>query len=729
MKKIIIPLVLLSGGAFLAQETKIKEVTIIKPITQPTKRIDDKLYTGTEITTKGIEALGVVGNNNIFTIVNIVPSVSTTTTDAYGLGQNIMRVRGVRSMFTGMTIEGIPNYGLSPIGAREDIYDKENIGSISLYKGAVPADVFSGSGNRGGSIDLSFKRSDKDSKVLLNQSFGGDNYRRSFVRFDSGNFSSGKSKTSVFGSFSYAEADKWKGYGKLAKRKNFSLGVTHQFNNQLSLELFTTFNSNFKHDFRSMNYKQVSDFANSYDLDFTELKTNIPAKDRYYYDYNQGNYRNINSIMSFLYKINDNHKISIKPYYAKEDAKYSKTAGGGKRILKNDITRDFWQAGVVLSYIGKAQNLDYSVGYWYEASDNQGFTVNNLITPNGLSKQGQNIYIDVHGLGHLHNPYIKLAYSIGKFKAQAGLKYMAYRTPGSTRYLPSATNPFVRADQPTEDLATKTRLNDAFLPSVGIGFEANNNLEFYLNYGKGYMRQYSGVTNIYLNNRNTFLKANFTLQSILDNWKTETSDNFDFGVIYNSNKFKINANLFYTKQNNVMARVLDPNINVAYSQNLGQQQGYGAELESYIYLLKGVSFFANPSYTKFSYSKNLTLKGKVLEIKGKQSPAVPVFMLKSGLMYDYKGLFLNIFANYTGERYGDATNKEKVADFTLFDFAMGYKYKFGKKSSFSVGAEMKNIFDKKYIGVITFGDEQQEGGTGYFVGFPRTFITSIKLEF
>lgn len=718
-------------GGIKAQEkeTEIREVEVVKNVTQPTKRVDDKLYTGTEITRKGIEALGVIANSNIFTIVNIVPSVSVTTTDAYGLGQNIMRIRGVRSMFTGMTMEGVPNYGLSPIGAREDIYDKENLGAVSLYKGAVPADVFSGSGNRGGSIDLAFRRSGEDMGVEFSQASGSHNYKRSFVRFNSGEFTSGISKTSLYGSFSYTEADKWKGFGKLANRKNFSFGITHKFNEKLKMELFATYNHTFRNAFRSMNYKSVMDF-NNYELDFNEEYFNIPAKDRFYYGYNNGNYRVTNAMAIMEYKLNDGHIFSLKPYYAKEDAEHSFTTGSGNNILKKDEIRDFWQAGFIFSYQGKIGDFTYATGYWYEASDNQGITKDNRITNIGLVPRGQNIYIDVDGLGHLHNPYIKLAYSLGRLKAQAGLKYMAYRTPGSTRYLPSSVNPFERAKEPSEDLNTKTRLNDAFLPSVGIGFEATKNLEFYLNYGKGYMRQYSGVTNPYLANRAKFLAHNLTLQSLLDNWKTETSDNFDFGIIYNSNRLKVNANVFYTRQHNVLANVFNPIVKVSYNQSVGEQEGYGAELEVYGQLLKGLSLFVNPSYTHFSYRENLVLSGgKVLEIKGNQAPAVPRVMIKSGIMYDYKGLYLNTFVNYTGERYGDVTNKERVPDFTLFDMSMGYKYKFGKKYSVSLGAEIKNIFDKKYVSLITFGDQQQEGGTGYFVGFPRTFMGSLKFEF
>ena len=177
----------------------------------------------------------------------------------------------------------------------------------------------------------------------------------------------------------------------------------------------------------------------------------------------------------------------------------------------------------------------------------------------------------------------------------------------------------------------------------------------------------------------------------------------------------------------------NPLVNVNYNQSVGQLEGYGAEIETYFSIVKGFSLFANPSYTKFYYKDDLVLRvgttNKVVELKGKQSPAVPNFMLKAGLLYDYKGLYANAFVNHTGRRYGDATNKERVADFTLFDFSLGYKYNFGKKSSIALGAEVKNIFDKKYVGMITFGDEQQEGGTGYFVGAPRTFVGSVRLEF
>ena len=113
-------------------DVSLDEIILFATPTQPTKRAGDALSTGTEITKKGIEALGVVANGSVFNLLNIVPSVINQSSDAYGLGQNVMRVRGVRNLFAGITIEGVPNYGVSPIGPREDVFDKENLGSVSF---------------------------------------------------------------------------------------------------------------------------------------------------------------------------------------------------------------------------------------------------------------------------------------------------------------------------------------------------------------------------------------------------------------------------------------------------------------------------------------------------------------------------------------------------------------------------------------------------------------------
>ena len=84
---------------------------------------------------------------------------------------------------------------------------------------------------------------------------------------------------------------------------------------------------------------------------WAELLRRTPAQNRFYYGYNGGDYKVVNSMMSVQYKLNDNHTFSIKPYYAREDAEYSAGAGNNTTPLRNDNVRDFWQAWFLLGRI------------------------------------------------------------------------------------------------------------------------------------------------------------------------------------------------------------------------------------------------------------------------------------------------------------------------------------------------------------------------------------------
>ncbi|MDO4763296.1 MAG: TonB-dependent receptor [Flavobacteriaceae bacterium] len=741
MKRKIIYLTLLAGLVTRVQaqeeeKKEIEEVVILKTATQPMKRIGDVLYTGTEITPRGIDAVGVVANGSLFNLVNIVPSVNTQTTDAYGLGYSVMRVRGMRNFFAGVTVEGVPNYGVSPIGPREDVFDKENLNSVAIYKGAVPADVFSASGNRGGSVDISFRRSPRQSGLEVLQSFGSNNYMRTYARFNTGVFESGDSKTSAYFSFSFTEADKWKGVGLLSNRKNYSIGVTHHFNDKLSLEVFSNYNYAFRYFFRKLKYNEVMDLEKNYHLDYNDKLTGDPAKDVYYAHYNKGNNRNSTNMLYLSYKPNDNQKFSIKPYYAKEDADYTETNIGEKQ--KKDVRRDFWQVGVIADWKMKWDNFNFGLGYWHETSryiPNAAAVVSYKIEPTGLKKLGYRFYNEIIDNWAINNPYVKLAYEGENFKVQAGLKYMAYTYPAQNRYEPKSATDNSPREVASPDMITKRGTNAQWLPSVGLGYQFNKQLEIYANYGRGYMRPYSTIENTYLGARAAFQAQGMSLQSILDSWVMESSDNVDLGLFFNSKKVKINGSIYYGKQNNVLANVFDPRVNATYSQNAGKMTTKGAEIESYFQLAENFQFFLNPSYNSVQYDKDIEFnkKGeekKIIPIGGKQSPATPKIMIKSGLIYNSKNLSANLFVNHLGERFGDALNKEKVPAYTVFDASLSYKAHFSKVlKNIYLGVEVKNIANKKYIGVIDTRDENQGNGATYLTGFPRTFIGTLKIEF
>ncbi|MCK4790023.1 MAG: Plug domain-containing protein, partial [Desulfobacteraceae bacterium] len=107
----------------------LEDITVTGELIRPTKQTGDSLYTGTSVTKKGIELLGTPAKTSVYNALDILPGINVESNDPYGLSGKDIRIRGLKGFYSGMTVEGIPNYGIMPIGAREDIYDMENMES------------------------------------------------------------------------------------------------------------------------------------------------------------------------------------------------------------------------------------------------------------------------------------------------------------------------------------------------------------------------------------------------------------------------------------------------------------------------------------------------------------------------------------------------------------------------------------------------------------------------
>ena len=712
---------------------ELQEVTITGDLVCSVKRTGDALYTGTAITPKGIELLGISAKNSIYNTLDLLPAVTVTGQDAYGLAAKEVRIRGIRGLFSGVTIEGFPNYGIMPIGARDDIYDIENMESISLYKGATPTDIGSATGSRGGIIELSYHRPENKLKITLNQAYGSNSYWRSFIRFDCGIF---PSKTKFFTSYSYTTANKWKGYGNLALRHNIALGLAQQLSPKMYLELFGNFNTVKRHDFRALIFAEASDIENNFNLDYVKNIRGVPAEDYYYYDYNRGEYTNADAMAIWNYDVSGKMGLITRIYYSREDAVSEKTVNNQSKYIIQDRTRDIGRIGIIPEAKGQTGKFSYSVGYWFESFDNRVYVYPKAITAVGLVPKGYNFYAVPKRRGQIHSPYAKLAYNGEHLKLQTGLKYYYFNGPESERY--KSISPDTLSTEPSTDLHTDAIIHSALLPSIGIGYRFSKAFEIYANYGRNYMRPYRYVPtiNLYLSNQIAFNNAGMNLQSIFDTWKMETSDNFDFGLRFTTNCLKLTPTVYYSKQKNTLANIYDPIVGVNYYRNVGDLTSIGAELEAYAYPLQNLTLFIHPAYTSISYDKDLERLERNdndvqnLDISGNQIPATPVWLLKSGGSYTHKFLVAAVFVNYTGERFGDATNTEKIPGFTLVNLSLQFKKReILLAEEAAICFEVKNLFDKRYIGMITVWDDSAGGNATYYAGFPRSIVASAKLTF
>jgi len=709
------------------REHNIQEVVIQGDLQQSVERI----FHESRLSFSGLDTDASASNSSVFHKLESVPGVYVESQDLSGLSEKTVRIRGIKSYFSGMTVEGIPNYGVMPIGPRDYLYDMENIGSVSVYKGVIPSGVFSATGNKGGVIRMDFKRPEPDFGVTAKQSAGSDSYTRSFIRVDAGSMPTG---TKLFGSYSHTKSGKWKGTGHIGPRHNFTFGLTQDLGAHLRAELFFIHNRLKRHDFRELSYDQAHDISDNYRIDFLPELSESAAEKAYYYDHNKGNFINSALYTNFRYHVSDDLAFSLKPYFSVEDAgSWHKQLTGppqNRNYMLFNRLRNNQKAGLVLEGTARLDHVNLSGGYWGELNDlSAKVHVYRLRTGAERLDLGVNPKTENTAPGTIHNPYLKISGSPGNFDWHAGMKYFYYSGANTKNY---SVRDDTRERLPTLDL--KNIGYGAWLPSVGFGYSFNNRFQMALAYGKNYMRtyMYGPMRSLYLRNKSAFLDHDLTYRKILENWEMETSDQFSLKAGWKQKRFSLELSPFYTFHHNVLTPVLDPQVGIQYYQNVGEVRAHGLEMQGNVDLTGNLSLYFNGTYMSMAYDQNLQVGSgdqQVLEIKGNQIPSVPVFSGIGGLQYLWKNLSLSAQLRHVGQRYGDATNQEEFPAYNLINLEGSYNFDVSWSEQLELGFEVKNLLNTRYVGRIDVMDFQNQGNASYYAGMPRSFVLTVSSKF
>jgi iron complex outermembrane receptor protein len=238
------------------------------------------------------------------------------------------------------------------------------------------------------------------------------------------------------------------------------------------------------------------------------------------------------------------------------------------------------------------------------------------------------------------------------------------------------------------------------------------------------------LVNYYKNpaNKPKFQAIGMSAQDLFDGYTTEESDTFDIGVRYWGDFVEISPTLFMGKHKNLLVGVINPlDPSLRYQQNIGKATSYGLETEVNIFVNDTTTLFFNPTYTDFTYDNNI--QGSLT--KGNQVVDVPKWMGNAGLIYKFGAFELVPTLRYLGERYGNATNTEKVDDAWIADFKATYtKKNFYDKAALTVSLDIYNLFDKEYISIINASDDTlADIGTAYYQGSPRSVMLSFGITY
>lgn len=719
---------LLLAGDLMAEDQKLPELVVSEErLSTPTRQMDDTVYTGDEVTRRGVELQGAKGSSSVYEAINQLPGVNYEGADGRGLSveQGGVRIRGVKGMLGALTVLGVPNYGGNPIGPRDYLYDMENMEGVALYKGAVPADIGTGVGSRGGAMELRPEWPVKRFRGKISQGVGSDNYYRTFLRLDSGELP--VTGTSLSGSYSYSQADKWRGTGELGPRHNFNLALSQPVTGKADIKLWYNYNSIKQDMYRPLTYQETRDLERNYHNDYNRALTGLAATDYNYYRYNRGDFINRDFLAQISIRPTDRLRFTLKPYYSVEDTKILQgVSNNGGMVQKR--TRDIERVGLIAEGSYGNKSLQGSIGYHFETGSMNIYSQNYAITPSGLSYRGYGVF-GSSGDNYINSPYLKLSGGGDRFSWQAGVKYFNYEESASEGFTsPAPSFNLVRA----ADLDRKGRIYDIWLPTAGLSYRADDNLQFQASYGRNFIRPYSymPLVNLYNSNRAAFQAKGISLNDLFDGYRLEESDNFDFGARYSNDFVEVAPTFFFGLHRNLLTTVYDPRVNLNYQQNVAKGTGYGLDLELNGFVTDYLTIFLNPTWTSLTYDDDMLFQGKRLPSKGKQVVDTPEWMLKGGVILKLWDFEIVPKVRVIGERYGDVEHLEKIDMYAVADLSVSYtKKKIWMMDQLKVSLDLNNFTDERYVSVINSSDDSRAGGTSYFQGEPFSIIGTVAVQF
>lgn len=256
-----------SSGAF-AQSTGTEAVEDLQEVVVSATRVRNIGMVGDQTAPKSRVSLTSeylatqAPGQSIFQSINQIPGVNFTNSDAYGTSGGNLRIRGFDGSRVSVTFDGVPlndsgNYALFT----NQMLDPELVDRVDVNLGTTDVDSPTASAT-GGTVAYRTRRPQDEMGGQAVLSYGEENYRRGFFRFDTGEW--GSLGTKAFVAASYQKYDKFKGPGEL-ERKQFNAAVRQDFENENFIQLAVHYNENRNAFYRTTSIANFTTFGRDYE--------------------------------------------------------------------------------------------------------------------------------------------------------------------------------------------------------------------------------------------------------------------------------------------------------------------------------------------------------------------------------------------------------------------------------------------------------------------------------
>ena len=638
-------------------------------------------------------------------LLNFLPNVVTTSDAGAGIGYTGIRIRGVNSQSTNVTINGIPYNDAESLGTFwVDLPDfSSSVENLQVQRGIGTS--VNGSSAFGASINILTDKISQNPYFESANTIGSFNTVKNNFRFSTGllnetiEFSGRLSKIDSDGYIDRASSDLKSYFLQLSYKKNKTLlkflnfgghEITYQAWNGIDLQTLE-------------NNRTYNPSGLYYDLNgeerFHENEVDNYKQDHFQFHWTQSFSENLSSNLGL-------NLTNGRGYYEQ----YNEN-GSEDFITRKWLDNQFYVINYTLNYLKNNNNIIIGSTYSEYDGDHFGETI---WSQNSGDIEFTDLFYNGNGLKKDFSNFIKSIYQISNdvsIYADLQLRNIDYQTFGSTSNI----------DQLVVD-----KKYSFFNPKAGLNYDINQKNKIYFSLSKAHREP---TRSDFENN------INIQPEELID---------YELGWKYNAEKFFFNSNLYYMGYKNqlVLTGALD-DVGSPIRENSGKSYRMGIELESVFKATNKLNISANIS---LSENKNVDYKtnynGVITDWGDTDISFSPNVISSAGIQFiASQDLTLTLLNKFVGNQYMSNTesNISMLSSYSTTDLNILYTIKNSAYfSEIIVTAMINNIFNKEYVSngyYYTYDDTWSDPnlittieGTGYYPQAKRNFLLGLTFK-
>jgi len=657
-------------------------------------------------------------------LLNFLPSVVTTSDAGAGVGYTGIRVRGVSPQSTNITINGIPYNDAESLGTFwVNLGDfSSSVENLQLQRGVGTST--NGSGAFGASINILTDAISEKASAEISNSFGSYNTRRHNLKFSTGTLNN---HFEIAGRLSQINSD---GYIDRATSNLKSYFLQASYVDVNTLIKAITFGGH-EITYQAWNGIDAETLANNRRYNPSGMFTDENGEVRFHED-EEDNYKQDHYQLHWNERFNNQWSTNVGLNYTygrgyfeqyKEDESFSdydlqEIVIGGETINTTDLIRrrwldnDFYVVNANANYKNDKINLTFGTSYSDYTGDHFGeiiwarFASNSEIADNYYNGQGKKKDFSL---------FAKTTFRLNEKVSLFGdlqSRIVNYKTTGFT------------SDR-INMLIDETY--NFFNPKAGITYNINPQNNFYFSYARA--------------NREPS-RSDFESNPDI---KPEQLNDFEISWRHHTNRFRINANMYYMFYNEqlVLSGAID-NTGAPIRTNSGESYRVGLEIESAVQISKKLAI--QPNFTISSNKNKKTVSqidGNLVDLGKTNISFSPNFTAANALVYQPSSNFqMSFLSKFVGEQYMGNTDSEvsKLDSYFVNDFNISYEIKPNTIfKSILLSGLINNVFGEKYVSngyYFTYDDTWTDPnqittieGAGYYPQATTNFLIGATLKF